>query len=72
MLSSASVKAKLFVKIFSKDSNLVDLVFSLPAFPSRTYMKLRDILVTPKFIKKALPSLIHRRRPALIVFQWLV
>ena len=51
VLSSASDKAKLFAKSFSKNSNLDDSGLSLPVFASRTYLKLHDISVTPKIIK---------------------
>ena len=51
MLSSVSEKAKVFAKIFSKNSNLDDLGISLPAFPSRTHLKLHIIHVTPKLVK---------------------
>ena len=50
MLCSASHKAKLFVKNFSKNSNLDDLSISLPV-PSRTNRKLHDISVAPKTFK---------------------
>ena len=40
VLSSASDKAKLFDKNFSKNSNIGDLGISLPVFPSRTNLKL--------------------------------
>ena len=49
--SSASDKAKLFAKTFSKNSNLDDSGISLPIFLSRTNLKLH-ISVTPKMIKK--------------------
>ena len=42
--SSASDKAKLFTEIFSKSSNLDDSGISLPAFPSRTNLKLHTFL----------------------------
>ena len=42
VLSSASDNAKLFVKNFSKNSNLDDLGISLPVFPSRTYLELHN------------------------------
>ena len=45
---SASDKAKLFAKNFSKNSNLDDSGISLPTFPSRTYLKLHNISVTLK------------------------
>ena len=54
MLSSASVKAKLFAKNYSKKSNLDDFGISLPVFPSRTNMKLRSIFITPKMVKKVI------------------
>ena len=57
VLSSASDKAKLFAKNFSKNSNLDGLVVSLPVFPSRTNLKLHSISVTPKMVKKVLTIL---------------
>ena len=53
MLSSASNKAKLIAKNFSANSNLDDLGISLPVFPFRTNLKLHDISVTPKVVKKS-------------------
>ena len=58
MLSSASDKAKLFGKNFSKNSNLDDLVFSLPVFSSRTNVKLHNIPITPKMVKNVMMNLI--------------
>ena len=52
VLFSAS-KAKLFTKNFSKISNLDDSGTSLPVFPSRTYLKLYKISITPKMVKKS-------------------
>ena len=52
LLSSASDKAKLFAKNFSKTSNLDDSSISLPVFSSRTNLKLRNISITPKMVKK--------------------
>ena len=49
MLSSASDKAKLFAKNFSKNSNLQ----CLPVFPSRTNLKRHNTSITPKMVKKA-------------------
>ena len=46
MLSSASVKAKLFAKIFSKISNLDDLGISLPVFLLRSNLKLHITKIT--------------------------
>ena len=57
MLSSASDKVKLFAENFSKNSNLDDLGISLPAFPSRTNLKLHNISVTPKMVKKVIMNL---------------
>ena len=52
VLSSASDKAKLFAKNFSKNSNLDDSGISLPVFPSRTNLKLHNTSITPKMVKK--------------------
>ena len=57
VLSSASDKAKLFAKNFSKNSNLDDSGISLPVFPSRTNLKLHNISVTSKMVKKVLINL---------------
>ena len=57
MLSSASDKAKLFAENFSKNSNLDDSGISLPVFPSRTHLKLHNISVTSKMVKKAIMNL---------------
>ena len=46
--SSASDKTKLLAKNVSKNFNLYDLGISLPAFPSRTNLKLHNISTTPK------------------------
>ena len=55
VLSSASDKAKLFAKNFSKNSNLDDSGIPLPVFPSRTNLKL-DISITPKMAKKVITN----------------
>ena len=52
VLSSAFDRAKLFAKNFSKNSYLDDVGISLPVFLSRTNLKLHDISVTPKMVKK--------------------
>ena len=57
VLSSASDKAKLFAKKFSKNSNLNDSGISLPIFPSRTNLKLHNISITPKMVKKVIMNL---------------
>ena len=56
MLSSVSDKAKLFAKNFSKNSNFDDSGIPLPVFPSRTNLKLLDISVTPKMVKKVITN----------------
>ena len=65
MLSSASEKAKLFAKNLSKNSDLDDSKnsdlddsgISLPVFPSITNLKLHDISITPKMVKKVTTNL---------------
>ena len=57
MLYSASDKANLFAENFSKNSNLDDSGISLPVFPSRTNLKLHNISVTPKMVKKVITNL---------------
>ena len=53
MIQVSSDEAQLLAKTFSRSSNLDDLGMSLPAFPSRTNLKLHNIPVTPKLVKKA-------------------
>ena len=57
VLSSASDKAKLFAENFSMNSNLDESVISLPVFPSRTKLKLHNISVTPKIVRKVVTNL---------------
>ena len=57
VLSSASDKAKLFAKNFSKNSNLDDSGISLPVFPSRTNLKLHNISITLKMVEKVITNL---------------
>ena len=57
VLSSASDKTKLFAKNFSNNPNLDDLVISLPIFSSRTNLKLHNISVIPKMVKKVIMNL---------------
>ena len=57
VLSSASDKVKLFTKNFSKNSNLDDAGISLPVFPSRTNLKLHNISITSKMVKKVMANL---------------
>ena len=56
VLSSVSNKAKLFAKNFSKNLNLDDSGISLPVLPSRTSLKLRNISITPKMVKKVIAN----------------
>ena len=57
VLSSATDKAKLFAENFSLNSNLDDSGISLPVSPSRTNLKLHDISVTPKMVRKVITNL---------------
>ena len=56
MLPSVSDKAKLFAKNFSKNSHLEDSDIALPAFPSRTNLKLHNTSVTPIMVKKVIKN----------------
>ena len=57
VLSSASDKAKLFAENFSKNYNLDHSGISLHVFPSRTNLKLHNISVTLKLVKKLIMNL---------------
>ena len=57
VLSSASDKAKLFAKMFSKNSNCDGSGISVPVFPSITNLKLQNISITPKTVKKVITNL---------------
>ena len=57
MLFSASDKAKLFVENFSLNSNVDDSGISLPVFASRTNLKLHNISVTSKMVRKVVINL---------------
>ena len=57
MLSSASGKGKLFAESFSMNSNLDDSGISSSVLPSRTNLKLHNIAVTPKMIRKVVINL---------------
>ena len=48
---------KLFAKNCSKNSNLDDSGISLPVFPSRTNLKLHNISIIPKMVKKVITYL---------------
>ena len=54
---SASDKAKLFSENYSNNSNLDDSGISLLVFPSVTNLKLHNISVTPKMVKKVIMNL---------------
>ena len=57
VLSSASDKAKLYAKNCCRNSYLDDSCISLPVFPSRTNLKLHNIPITPKIVKKVITNL---------------
>ena len=58
VLSFASDKAKLFAEnSFAMNSNLDDSGISLPVFPSRANLKLHNISVTPKMVRKVVMNL---------------
>ena len=57
MLSSASDKAKLYAENFSKKSNLDDSDITLPVFPSITNLKMHNIFVTPKMLKRSITNI---------------
>ena len=57
MLSSASDKAKLFAENFSMNSDLDYSGISLPIFPSRTNLKLQNISLTLKMVRKVIMNL---------------
>ena len=70
VLSSASDKAKLFAENFSKNYNLGGSGISLPVFLSRTNLKLHNISLTPKMVKKFIMNFDFQGHLVLIVFQW--
>ena len=51
------IKAKLFAKNFTNNSNLDDSGISLHVFPSRTNLEMRNISVTSKLVKKVITNL---------------
>ena len=57
VFSSASDKAKLFPKNFSKNYHLHDSGIFLPVFPSKTNLKLHNISITLKMVKKVIMNL---------------
>ena len=71
-LSSASDGAKLFDGNVSKNSNLEHSRVSLSAFPSETNLKLLNIPVTPKLVKKAITDLdLSKTAGPDCIFLWL-
>ena len=57
VLSSACDKAKLFAENFSLNSKLDDSGVSLSVFPSRANLKVLNISVTPKMVRKVVMNL---------------
>ena len=57
MLSSELDKAKSFAGNYSKNANLDDSDISLPLFLFRTNMKLHNISLTHKMVKKVIMNL---------------
>ena len=57
VMSSSSHKEKLFAENVSENSNLDDSGISLPVFPFRTNLKLHNISITPKMVKKVITNL---------------
>ena len=51
------IKQKIFAENFSLNSNLDESGVSLPVFPSRTNLKLHNISVTPKMVRKVVMNL---------------
>ena len=47
----------MFSEKFSENSNLDDSGNSLPVFPSKTNLKLHNISITPKIVKKVIMNL---------------
>ena len=58
VLSSASDEAKLFAENFPKNSNINDSGISLLVFLSRTNLKMHNIFVTLKMVKKVIINLV--------------
>ena len=57
MSFSGSNKATCLLKTFSENSNLYDLGIFLSVFPSRTNLRLHNISVIPKMVKKVIRNL---------------
>ena len=65
MLSSASDKPKLSAENFPKNSNLDESGISLSVYPSRTNLKLHNVSVTSKMVKKIITNLDLTKAPGL-------
>ena len=65
VLSSAFDKTNMFAENFSKNSNLYDSGISLPVFPSKASLKLYNISVTSKMVKKVIANLDSSKVPGL-------
>ena len=57
MLPFAPDKANLFAKNFCRNSNLDNSGISLPAFPSRSNLKIHNISLILKMVKKVITNL---------------
>ena len=64
-LRCSADEASCLLQNFSKNSDPDNSGISLPFFPFRTNVELRNISV-----KRSLGTLIHHMRPVLVVFQW--
>ena len=51
------IEQNYLLKNFPKNSNLDDSGISLPVFPSRTNLKLHNISIIPKIVKKVIANL---------------
>ena len=65
VLSSPSDKAKLLVKNFSRNFHLDDSGIPLAVFPSRTNLKLHNVSITSKLVKKVITNLDLWKAPGL-------
>ena len=63
MFYSASDKARLFAKNFSKNCNLDYSGISLPAFSARTNLKVHNICATLKMVEKVIMNLDSSKAP---------
>ena len=70
MLHSASDKAKLFTKNFSRNSNIDDSRYLFTCFPSTTYLKQHNNPSNTELVKKVINNLDCQKRKVLIEFLW--